>query len=203
MSKKHHLHYVLVADNSGSMAGEIDEVRKELNLQIQMMKNETDESTPCTFTFRTFDSEVKNIHVNVPIENVPAITDQDYHTGGMTALFDAIGSTLSGVGELLGNRIDGENESLTMIIFSDGGENASKDYNSQQIKDLLAKYQNRPGYDIAFVGCDPASFREMENVRFSSDKQVLYSKGMESAAIRDVHMQVSDIRSKKRKNFKF
>ena len=37
MSKKHHLHYVLVADSSSSMADQIDEVRDELNIQIEKM----------------------------------------------------------------------------------------------------------------------------------------------------------------------
>lgn len=204
MSKKHHLHYVLVADSSGSMADQIDEVRDELNIQIEKMRRESDTDThPCTFTMRTFDSAVKNVHVNIPIEDVPKITTHDYDAGGMTALFDAIGSTIESVGELLGNRIDGEKESLAMIIFSDGGENASRTYNCHKIKTLLDKYQNRPGFNIAFVGCDPASFQDMDRVGFSSENRMMYSKGEEREALVYANRSVSDLKFKRTKNFDF
>lgn len=204
MSKKHHLHYVLVADSSGSMADQIDEVRDELNIQIEKMRRESDTDThPCTFTMRTFDSAVKNVHVNIPIEDVPKITTHDYDAGGMTALFDAIGSTIESVGELLGNRIDGEKESLAMIIFSDGGENASRTYNCHKIKTLLDKYQNRPGFNIAFVGCDPASFQDMDQVGFSSENRMMYSKGEEREALVYANRSVSDLKFKRTKNFDF
>ena len=184
MSKKHHLHYVLVADSSSSMADQIDEVRDELNIQIEKMRKESEtDNNPCTFTLRTFDSEVKNVHVNIPIEDVPKITTGDYKAGGMTALFDAIGSTIESIGELLGNRIDGEKETLAMIIFSDGGENVSTKYDRAKIAALLDKYQNRPGFNIAFVGCDPASFQDMDRVGFSSASRMMYSKGEEREAL--------------------
>ena len=204
MSKKHHLHYVLVADNSASMEGQIDEVRDELNIQIAKMKKESDtEFNTCSFTFRTFDSEVRNIHVNISIEDVPKITEREYRTGGMTALYDAIGSTIESVGELLGNRIDGEKESLAMIIFSDGGENASSKYDAAKIQALLAKYQNRPGFNIAFVGCDPASFQDMGNVRFDADRILHYDKGLERDVLKEVHASVSDIKFKRSSKFNF
>ena len=204
MSKKHHLHYVLVADNSASMDVQIDEVRDELNIQIEKMKKESDtELNSCSFTFRTFDSEVRNVHVNIPIEDVPKITKREYSTGGMTALYDAIGSTIESVGELLGNRIDGDKESLAMIIFSDGGENASSKYNAAKIQALLAKYQNRPGFNIAFVGCDPVSFQDMDHVNFSAERILHYSKGMERDVLKDVHESVSDLKFKRSSKFNF
>ena len=204
MSKKHHLHYVLVADSSSSMADQIDEVRDELNIQIEKMRKESDtDNNPCTFTLRTFDSEVKNVHVNIPIEDVPKITTDDYKAGGMTALFDAIGSTIESIGELLGNRIDGEKETLAMIIFSDGGENVSTKYDRAKIAALLDKYQNRPGFNIAFVGCDPASFRDMDHVGFNASRSVRYSKGFEREVLQNVHASVSDLKFKRTKNFDF
>tara|TARA_B110000091_G_scaffold21624_1_gene20397 strand:- start:1205 stop:1825 length:621 start_codon:yes stop_codon:yes gene_type:complete len=204
MSKKHHLHYVLVADSSSSMADQIDEVRDELNIQIEKMRKESDtDNNPCTFTLRTFDSEVKNVHVNIPIEDVPKITTGDYKAGGMTALFDAIGSTIESIGELLGNRIDGEKETLAMIIFSDGGENVSTKYDRAKIAALLDKYQNRPGFNIAFVGCDPASFQDMDRVGFSSASRMMYSKGEEREALANASRNVSDLKFKRTKNFDF
>ncbi|PCJ81248.1 MAG: hypothetical protein COA49_05925 [Bacteroidetes bacterium] len=185
------------------MAGEINEVRNELNIQIKKMSEESDELHPCTFTLRTFDSEINNVHVNVPINEVPRITESDYSTGGMTALYDAIGSTIESVGELLGNRIDGDNESLAMIIFSDGGENSSTRYDATKIKNLLDKYQNRPGFNIAFVGCDPASFNDMERVQLNKSSILQYSKGMEKEVLHDLHDSVSDIKFKRTSNFKF
>ena len=202
MTEKHHLHYVLVADCSASMAGQIDEVRDEINIQIAKLREESDpELRPCTFTFRTFDSEITNVHVNVPIDEVPKIEEKQYRLGGMTGLYDAIGTTIASMNKMLGHRLDGINESLVIIIFSDGGENASREFASQKIAALLKEHQERPGFNIAFVGCDPASFQDMRRVNFAPDRVWSYEKGEERQALHSVHQNVSDIRYKFRPKF--
>ena len=201
MSKKHHLHYVLVADKSGSMSGQIDEVRREINLQVEKLRKDTTEENPCTFTLRTFDSLVENVAVNVPIDKVPLITEGDYGLGGTTALFDAIGSTIVGLENTVLDKIDGDKESLTMIVFSDGGENASSEFKANDIKKMLDKYENKDGFEIAFMGCDPQSFRDMDRVNMHYDRILQYSKGGESAAFASMSKEVNDIRFKRKTKF--
>ncbi|MAO45914.1 MAG: hypothetical protein CL823_02070 [Crocinitomicaceae bacterium] len=201
MSKKHHLHYVLVADKSGSMIGQIDEVRREINLQVAKLRNDTTEDNPCSFTLRTFDSRVENVAVNVPIDKVPIIKHEDYDLGGTTALFDAIGSTIVGLENTVLDRIDGDKESLTMIVFSDGGENASSDFKADDIKKMLDKYENKNGFEIAFMGCDPQSFSDMDRVNMHYDRILQYSKGGESAAFASMSKEVNDIRFKRKTKF--
>jgi hypothetical protein len=139
MTQKHHLHYVLVADSSSSMDCQIDEVRDEINIQIAKLRDESDpELRPCTFTFRTFNSEMKNVHVNLPIHKVPKIEEKHYEAEGLTALFDAIGSSIVTTDKMIGHRLDGINESLVIVIFSDGGENASKEFDAK-IKGALGR----------------------------------------------------------------
>ena len=203
MSKKHHLHYVLVADNSGSMAHQIDEVRREINIQIEKLRKDTTEENPCTFTLRTFDSQVRNVVVNTPIDQVPVISESDYFLGGSTSLFDAIGSTIVGLENTVLDRIDGENESLTLIVFSDGGENTSSEFRSVHIREMLKKYEDKVGFEIAFMGCDPQSFRDMDSVNMSFDRRLHYSKGNEKSAFAMMRKEVNDIRFKKKSKFRF
>ena len=54
------------------MAHQIDEVRREINIQIEKLRKDTTEENPCTFTLRTFDSQVRNVVVN--IDQVPVIS---------------------------------------------------------------------------------------------------------------------------------
>lgn len=183
-TKKQHLHYILVADKSGSMAHEIDEVRKEINLQVEKIKEESSEELTCTFSFRTFCTGIQNVYLNTPIEEIKPITEKEYSVGGMTSLYDAIGSTLQGVGELLEDRIDGVNERVLITFFSDGGENSSSQYDANTVKRLLNKYQNKPGYLISFMGCDPASFRDISRANFNLDNSISYSKKSEHLAFR-------------------
>lgn len=195
MTQKHHLHYVLVADSSSSMDCQIDEVRDEINIQIAKLRDESDpELRPCTFTFRTFNSKMKNVHVNLPIHKVPKIKKKHYEAEGLTALYDAIGSSIVTMDKMVGHRLDGINESLVIIIFSDGGENASKEFDAKKISALLKEHQEKPGFNIAFVGCDPASFQDMRSVEFAADRMWHYEKGAERQALYSVHKNVSNIR---------
>lgn len=193
-TKKQHLHYILVADKSGSMGGEIDEVRNEINLQIEKIKEESTEDLTCTFSFRTFCTNIQNVYLNTPIENVKPITENQYKVGGMTSLYDAIGSTLQGVGELIEDQIDGENERVMITFFSDGGENSSSQYNSTQVRNLINKYQNKPGFLISFMGCDPESFRDMSRVNFNLDNSISYSKKSERLAFEKMNDNINAYR---------
>ena len=132
---------------------------------------------------------------------MPLITEGDYGLGGTTALFDAIGSTIVGLENTVLDRIDGDKESLTMIVFSDGGENASSEFKADDIKKMLDKYENKDGFEIAFMGCDPQSFRDMDRVNMHYDRILQYSKGGESAAFASMSKEVNDIRFKRKTKF--
>ena len=124
---RHTLHYVLVIDRSGSMAIRMQEVLGAVNRQIETLTQESKASgSRCLLSVVRFDDEIEILHLEKPVEEVRPITADMLAPRGLTALVDATTLSIERAAELFGNRIDGEKESLAMVIYTDGGENASR-----------------------------------------------------------------------------
>ena len=169
----HTLHYVLVVDRSGSMAIRMQEVLGAVNRQIETLTQESKASgSKCLLSVVRFDDEIEILHLEKPVEEVRPITIDMLAPRGLTALVDATTLSIERAAELFGNRIDGEKESLAMVIYTDGGENASRLRTISDLKTALKNHQDLPGWDIAFVGASVEAFTMMEQVDFARQKMV-------------------------------
>ena len=170
---RHTLHYVLVVDRSGSMAIRMQEVLGAVNRQIETLTQESKASgSRCLLSVVRFDDEIEILHLEKPVEEVRPITTDMLAPRGLTALVDATTLSIERAAELFGNRIDGEKESLAMVIYTDGGENASRLRTMNDLKTALKNHQDLPGWDIAFVGASVEAFTMMEQVDFTRQKMV-------------------------------
>jgi hypothetical protein len=155
MGKKD-VHLVAILDRSGSMSGLTEEMRKGFNeLKAQQLKEEGE-----TFvTLTVFDNEITRLYTGTNVKNTPDLTDKDYFPRGSTALLDAVGQTVTDIE----NRKDLPKK-VTLVIATDGYENASTEYNRQKIKDLLAKHQNKKSnaWHVIFMGAGVDAFNEKD-----------------------------------------
>ena len=120
---RHTLHYVLVVDRSGSMAIRMQEVLGAVNRQIETLTQESKASgSRCLLSVVRFDDEIEILHLEKPVEEVRPITTDMLAPRGLTALVDATTLSIERAAELFGNRIDGEKESLAMVIYTDGAK---------------------------------------------------------------------------------
>lgn len=187
MSTPHTLHYLLVLDRSGSMSNQMDEVLAAVNHQILTLQQEALSSgRRCRMTVVSFDSHIETVMDDRPIGKVTPLTYRQIAPRGMTALIDACVSSIDAAAKRLGECIDGETESIAVVIYTDGGENASTRYNLKDLKTLIANYQELPGWDIAFIGADPASFREMDQTQLHPSKQLRIRKERSAWAMREM-----------------
>ena len=116
----------------------------------------------------------------------------------MTALVDATVLTIEQAALQIGARIDGEKESLAIVVYTDGGENASRHRSGNDLTRVLEKHQNLPGWDITFIGASPEAFSMMERAHFRAEKMVHVDAKDSGWAMREMTGFLSDkMRSKK------
>lgn len=163
----------ILVDNSGSM---IDmnpiETVQSLNKNIQTIANEDTSIFVAKFSDE-YEVFVKNKKKgNVKIER------KDIEPDGLTALYDGIGSICSDINEAC----SGEND-VTIIILTDGAENASQKETKHSVKKLLSQKQEL-GWKFVFLGANQDAITTGNNLGISGNSCCTYSAtpgGLEAA----------------------
>jgi len=86
------------------------------------------------------------------ITEVAEIDESTFVPRGMTALNDAIGKTMALLNESMP-------EKAIVCILTDGMENASREYNTSQIKGLMKEAEGR-GWQVVYLAANQDAFSE-------------------------------------------
>lgn len=139
---------IYILDRSGSMASVWDDAFNGLNSFIEEQKKVEGE---CKFSLVLFDNKYE-VPINAEdLQKVNSVSADVAFPRGMTALLDAIGKTINDWGSRI-NSNEVKPEKVIVVIMTDGYENASIEYNAQQIKDLIKQYEKDKGWEFIFVG---------------------------------------------------
>ena len=201
-SSKVLLDYTFVLDASGSMSADVPEVLSELNEQLLELKQKYEEtSRPCRITIAKFDTEYEVLRQDEPIESVAYISEKEYYSRGMTALYDAIGISLSRTQARIDYKVDrGEAEAL-VVVYTDGGENASKEFGGARLRQLIQEVQDKDGWSFALIGSDMSAIREMERMNMDSKMMMHHSPRQKRGSMASVVKSVSDFYTEKEEAF--
>jgi len=179
------LHYFIVADRSGSMADQIDEVRDELYRHHKELTTITQSTTTeVRFHFMMFNSRTEWLSNGELVQDFDPTLFADYEPNGATALFDAVGMAIERAEYKIGTSLNPEREEVVIMVFSDGGENASRKWNGQNLTELINSHQNLPGWTITFTGCDVTGFHELAQMKMRSDRMLRYNSSEKSIAFK-------------------
>jgi uncharacterized protein YegL len=72
---------------------------------------------------------------------------------------------------------------VLVMVFSDGGENASVKFSGRTLAQLMEKCQNRPGWTVTFTGCDPQALQDLEAQKMRQDRMVSFSMAQKGKAL--------------------
>lgn len=143
---------LFVMDASGSMSSVREETRTGFNKFIEEQKQVPGEAQ---VTFVTFDSHVNRVYENVPLNDVQALQPNDYVTGGYTALYDAVGSTIDKAGTYFASLPEDQRPNrVLLVVATDGEENASKEYDNAAVRAKIAHQREVYGWEIIFTAAD-------------------------------------------------
>ena len=174
---------VFIVDKSGSMWNLTKDTIGSFNNLLDTQKNDT-ENGGAYVTTVMFNGKHEKIHDRKNIQEVEHITDKDYRPNGCTALLDAVGDTIT---ELSKNEAIKDHK-VVVAIITDGYENASREYNRQQVKDLIAS-KEKEGWKFVFCGANIDEVAEGKKIGLRKESIVGFSATGEG--VRNVYDEVS------------
>lgn len=143
---------VFILDKSGSMAGLEKDTIGGFNALIEKQRKLSGEVRVTTVLFN---HEYELVHDRIPVSGVAPMTSVDYQVGGMTALLDAIGSTIQKISNVEKNTIQEQQvDKVMVIITTDGMENSSCEYSYKKIHEMIAMKKNTADWEFIFLGAN-------------------------------------------------
>lgn len=143
---------VFILDRSGSMSGLESDTIGGFNAMIEKQKKEDGEAYVSTVLF---DNVSEVLHDRVKLSKIKKMTDRDYTVRGCTALIDAIGGAIHHIGNIHKYaRPEDVPEHTMFIITTDGMENASHRYSSDQVKKMIERQKEQYGWEFLFIGAN-------------------------------------------------
>lgn len=169
---------VFILDRSGSMSGLESDTIGGFNAMIEKQKKQEGE---CYVSTILFDNISEVLHDRVRLEDIQKMTEDDYTVRGCTALIDAIGGAIHHIGNIHKYaRKEDVPEHTLFVITTDGMENASRKYTSDQVKKMIKHQKEKYGWEFIFIGANIDAVETAANFGIDRDRAVNYradSKG--------------------------
>ena len=163
---------VFILDRSGSMAGLESDTIGGFNAMIEKQKKEDGE---CYVSTVLFDNESEVLHDRVKLADIKPMTDRDYTVRGCTALIDAIGGAIHHIGNIHKYaRPEDVPEHTMFIITTDGMENASRRYSSDDVKKMIERQKSKYGWEFLFIGANIDAVETAAKYGIDRDRAVNY-----------------------------
>lgn len=170
--KKDLTELVFILDRSGSMAGLESDTIGGFNSLIEKQRRQEGE---CYVSTVLFNSVSKVIHDRVRLEDVRAMTEEDYFVGGSTALIDAIGGAIHHIGNVHKYaRKEDVPEHTMFVITTDGYENSSRRYSSSEVKEMVERQKEKYGWEFLFIGANIDSVETAKHFGIEESRAVNY-----------------------------
>ena len=171
-------YYHLILDESRSMNDCRQETIDAFNDQIKSICSIQAEF-PCQtirISFTTFNNKINHHYFDKSVGVVQKLEEENYVPQDNTALFDAIGE---GIFRLIAEHRSELLEKLAsgvLVIITDGLENASKYFDLQTLKRIIASVSNEYTISFSFLGSNADSVRQGQNLGINNHDIKQYSK---------------------------
>lgn len=142
-------HITAVLDRSGSMQSTKLDAEGGFNAFLQEQRVL---SGKATISLVQFDTVFEPVYEMRPIAEAPPLV---LEPRGGTALLDAIGRAINGLGAQLSMLAEERRpEKVIVVIITDGGENASQEFNSDKILKMIAHQRDVYKWEFVFIGAN-------------------------------------------------
>ena len=149
--KANFIHVCFVVDSSGSMTSSIDDVKGGFKRIIEEQKANT--KGECAVSYFDFNSTVTEVYRGKDVKEINS--ELNYTPFGMTALMDGVGIAIDTIGKWLNSMPEDEKPEQNMIvIITDGGENFSKEYSADRVREMIKHQQDKYSWNFVYLGAD-------------------------------------------------
>ncbi len=195
--KKNLTEMVFILDRSGSMAGLEADTIGGFNGMIERQKRAEGKALVSTVLFSN-DSAI--IHDRVDLRRIEPMTRREYFVGGGTALIDAIGGAIHHIGNIHKYiREEDRPEHTVFVITTDGMENASRRYTSDEVKAMVKRQKEEYGWEFLFLGANIDAVETAAHFGIGADRAVTFRNDAAGQALNysEVSEAVSAVRASK------
>ena len=160
---------VFILDRSGSMSGLTSDTIGGYNSFLEKQKETEGE---CLVSTVLFNQDSKVVHDRVPLNEIEPMTKKDYYASGCTALIDAMGGAIHHIRNVHRYiREEDVPEHTIFVIMTDGLENASTKYSSDDVKKMV-KQQEEKGWEFLFLGANIDAVETAKEYGITEDRAV-------------------------------
>ena len=141
-----------------------------------MIEKQKKEDAPCYVSTILFNGESQVIHDREKLAEIKPMTERDYMVGGCTALIDAIGGAIHHIGNIHKYaRFEDVPEHTMFVITTDGQENTSHRYTSEQVKKMIERQKEKYGWEFLFIGANIDAVETAARYGIDKDRAVNYN----------------------------
>lgn len=176
-------HIVSILDRSGSMASRANDVIGGYNAFLQ--EQQSLGLVGDTWSLTLFSDLVTPRIDRQPLDRVPTLTPETYRVRGSTALYDAIGETMSPWKELP------PNERGVLVIATDGEENVSQNWTLSRVKALLEELERSGAWTIVYLGVSVDGFGAEAHLRQSANTGIAVTNALSNPVASQLYGQTS------------
>lgn len=131
-------------------------------------------------TLAQFDNRYEVVYRNRPIAEVPGL---ELEPRGSTALLDALGRFITEIGEGLAALPEDERPGdVTVLVMTDGYENASSDWTVDGVRDLITRQESVYSWDFVFLGANMDAVKVGSSLGFAPGKSLTYDADGDAVA---------------------
>lgn len=147
--KENFIHVCFIIDSSGSMCGSEADVIGGFKRVVNEQK--ANKNGSCVISIIDFSNYSEIVCVGKDVNDINP--DFNYVVGGGTALLDAIYISIEKTHKW-NMAQDDKPEKTMVVIMTDGGENCSRTYSRQIVKDKIAEMETEFGWSFVYLGAD-------------------------------------------------
>lgn len=153
-------HVFVVLDRSGSMSSISDATIKGYNEYLGQLRKEAKGEVAWNLTL--FDDRIEEPVVDTPIAEVELLSNKTFVPRGSTALIDAVCRTIKDHQSEVP-----KNEKAIMVIITDGYENASREYSTERLKELVKELEAKKNWTLTYLGANQDAWSVAQDLGFS------------------------------------
>ena len=174
--KQVHLQHILL-DASGSMQDCHQLTVSTLNEQIaalhEVQKQHPDQEVKLSIS--DFSNDYRMWFGPKHIGEIRNVSEEQYQLRGSTALYDGLGTLISNTIAHVGEDAPAKGTSISIIVLTDGYENASRFYSAAALKLMMDKLTEK-GWEFRFIGADIDPMAVGRHLGMDSARTVRYRK---------------------------
>jgi uncharacterized protein with von Willebrand factor type A (vWA) domain len=162
----------ILLDRSGSMASchkqTVDGVNEYIN-GLRAAKDKDIRVTLALFDHQYNGLDLSFVRENIPISEIKDIKYEEFVPRGGTPLYDAVGTLEQKIGNAASD------EQIALVIATDGEENSSRNFTSEQIKTTLTRRQNQDNWLVLYMGANQNAWLESQKFGIRSGMTMNYA----------------------------